>query len=279
MIENNLLQILVTFQKCGTLSKAAEELQISQPALSRSMQKLEEEMHVPLFKRGKNSLALNENGQLLASEANKLLKRNAEMVEKVRLFDRTNSHLHIGYSAPGPRLAYEKSIQALYPSSKISWTLLADETQLVHDLNDGKYDFIFIQKQDIVNFYTKLCLTEKLSICVHKNDAYASNTGVTFQQLDGQTFLQNAVVGIWDTIVKTNMPNANIVRQKSRNDLMTLINNSPLPTFVTNLTDFHNHTYQNRVVIPILDKCAQISMMFVCRKKESSRFKNVILLF
>ena len=279
MIENSLLQILVTFQKCGTLSKAAEELQVSQPALSRSMQKLEEEMHVPLFKRGKNSLALNENGILLASEANKLLKRNAEMVAKVRLFDRTNSHLQIGYSAPGPRIAYEKSIQDLYPSSTTSWNLLANETQLLHDFNEGKYDFIFIQKQQVNHCYTKQCLTEKLSICVLQNDPLSSYKTVTFQQLDGLTFLQNAVVGVWNTIVEQNMPNANIVRQSSRSDLMTLINNSPLPTFVTNLTDFQTYSYQNRIVIPIVDKCAQISFIFICRKKEISRFKNVIDLF
>ena len=42
MIETHLLKQLVTFAKCGTLSAASEELFITQPALSRSMQKLEE---------------------------------------------------------------------------------------------------------------------------------------------------------------------------------------------------------------------------------------------
>ena len=46
MIEIYLLEQLVAFETYGTLSAAAEYLHISQPALSHSMQKLEELMGV-----------------------------------------------------------------------------------------------------------------------------------------------------------------------------------------------------------------------------------------
>ena len=64
MIELAQLRHLAAFHQSGTLSQAAEELHISQPALSRSMQKLEEELQVPLFERQKNKLRLNANGQM-----------------------------------------------------------------------------------------------------------------------------------------------------------------------------------------------------------------------
>ena len=47
------LHQLLTVSERGTLSAAAEELHISRPALTRSMQKLEEEFGVPLFDRSK----------------------------------------------------------------------------------------------------------------------------------------------------------------------------------------------------------------------------------
>ena len=54
MFELHQLEQLITVAECGTLSAAAEELHLSQPALSRSMQKLEAELQVPLFTRHKN---------------------------------------------------------------------------------------------------------------------------------------------------------------------------------------------------------------------------------
>ena len=56
MIEIYLLEQLEAFARCGTLSAAAEELHLSQPALTRSMKKLEELIGVPIFERGKNKL-------------------------------------------------------------------------------------------------------------------------------------------------------------------------------------------------------------------------------
>ena len=49
MIELYQLEQLTAFAKHGTLSKAADELHMSQPTLTRSMQKLESEFGVSLF--------------------------------------------------------------------------------------------------------------------------------------------------------------------------------------------------------------------------------------
>ena len=58
MIDINLLYELTVFEKCGTLSKAAEELSISQPALSRSMNRLEEESETTVMFKSLTSLEI-----------------------------------------------------------------------------------------------------------------------------------------------------------------------------------------------------------------------------
>ena len=63
MIEIYELRQFAAFAGCGTLSEAANILHLSQPALSRNMKKLEEELGVALFTRRKNRLELNENGK------------------------------------------------------------------------------------------------------------------------------------------------------------------------------------------------------------------------
>ena len=54
MIEFNQLKHLVAIAKNKTISKAAEELLISQPGLTKSMQRLEEDLGLSLFNRKKN---------------------------------------------------------------------------------------------------------------------------------------------------------------------------------------------------------------------------------
>lgn len=57
----------------ANFTRAAEDLAISQPALSRSIQKLEEELGQPVFERKTRSVSLTEAGLLLQSRAQQVL--------------------------------------------------------------------------------------------------------------------------------------------------------------------------------------------------------------
>ncbi|MCC8127940.1 MAG: LysR family transcriptional regulator [Clostridiales bacterium] len=83
------LQQLAAFARYGTLSKAAEELHISQPTLTRTMHHLEEEFGVSLFVHRKNRLSLNETGMKAVEYANTLLSGAEDAVTQVRRFDQS----------------------------------------------------------------------------------------------------------------------------------------------------------------------------------------------
>lgn len=51
MIDNYLLEELVSFKKYKTLAATAKHLMITQPTVTRGMQKLEEELGVEIFDR------------------------------------------------------------------------------------------------------------------------------------------------------------------------------------------------------------------------------------
>ena len=63
MFELYELRQLITFAETGTLSEAAKILHLSQPALSRNMKKLEEDLGLTLFERTKNKLSLKKMGK------------------------------------------------------------------------------------------------------------------------------------------------------------------------------------------------------------------------
>lgn len=90
MIELYELRQFVAFAETGTLSEAAEFLHLSQPALSRTMKNLEDDFGVSLFKRSRNKLSLNANGEYVLELARKLLSDADSLSSKAREFDRKN---------------------------------------------------------------------------------------------------------------------------------------------------------------------------------------------
>ncbi len=83
-------------------TKDAAQLRVAQPALSRQVQDLEDEIGVDLMKRGSRDVTLTAEGKLFLDEVRELLKRADESVEKVRALARGEyGELHVGY-APSP---------------------------------------------------------------------------------------------------------------------------------------------------------------------------------
>ncbi len=74
MLELNQLMQLLKIAECKTISSAAQQLHLSQPALSRSMQKLEDVLQVTLFDRQKNKISLNKNGELAVEQCSCAIK-------------------------------------------------------------------------------------------------------------------------------------------------------------------------------------------------------------
>src|SRR5476651_717319 len=83
-----------------SFTKASAQLRVAQPALSRQVQDLEEEIGVDLSKRSPRGVALTAEGKLLLELARDLLQRADEAVEQVRALARGYSgELNVGYAA------------------------------------------------------------------------------------------------------------------------------------------------------------------------------------
>ncbi len=82
--------------KKGSLTRAAEDLYVSQPALSKTIKSLENELGFPLFLRNGKNLELNENGKLylerierglscIDDAKNEVMEKNGSPVEEVSI--------------------------------------------------------------------------------------------------------------------------------------------------------------------------------------------------
>ncbi len=74
MVNLDLYRVFYTVAKCGSLTRAAEELYISQPAVSQSIKQLENQLGVSLFNRTHRGMELSaQGGKLIFSEVEQAL--------------------------------------------------------------------------------------------------------------------------------------------------------------------------------------------------------------
>src|SRR2546425_12174511 len=98
-------------------TKAAAQLRVAQPALSRQVQDLEDEIGVDLMKRSPRGVTLTAEGKLFLDEVRELLRRADESGGKGRALGRGGyGGLHVGFAAaptggdfPPARAAFPKS--------------------------------------------------------------------------------------------------------------------------------------------------------------------------
>lgn len=144
-MENNLslYHIFLSVANHGNITKAAEELFISQPAISKAIQKLEENLGVPLFIRSTRGVKLTYEGTLLYEEVSKAfhsIRIGEEQIKQSK--DLGIGHLTIGVSTTLCKyvlLPYLKKYIENYPHVRVSIACQSTHETLKL-LDSGKID-------------------------------------------------------------------------------------------------------------------------------------------
>ena len=276
MIETYLLENLTTFARLGTLSAAAEALHVSQPALTRSMQKLEDLLEVPLFDRQKNRIILNEYGRLTADHAQRILDEEDEMVRLVRSLYRSHRTIALGSCAPMPTYQIQSLLTQLYSDMTISSEIQDDETLLKGLLNDTYQLAIFHEEPTQDELYYQACGEEHLHVSLPAHHPLAGQESLTLADLDGISILQQSTVGFWYKICHSKMPNAHFLMQPEFDTFMEIVQSSSLPTFSTDLSLQRNPERKDlRVNIPLTDPEVNVTFYLACKKKDRGRFRRL----
>jgi len=119
------LKYFVAVAEEENVTRAALKLHVSQPALSRQVRDLEEELGFSLLERGANSMRLTEGGRAFLVEARAILQRADAAVKAARAIANGNmGELHIGYA---PSLTARilppalRMFQAEKPDVRVIW--------------------------------------------------------------------------------------------------------------------------------------------------------------
>lgn len=215
MIDSYLLKYFVALEKFKTLSDTAKNLNLSQSALSRSMQKLENLVGVQLFSRKKNSIALNDNGKFFANHATEILSQIESSVEKVREFDRKSRTISVGSCAPVPLNKIIFLLTNFFPESQINFEMGNDD-YLLQGLEENFFNLIILHKKPNDTFFSVEFEREKLFLAVPLNHKFADKDGIYLEELNDENILLYSKIGFWYDLCKEKAPNAKFLLQNDR---------------------------------------------------------------
>lgn len=186
-INLELYRIFYTVAKNKHMTKASEELHISQPAISQSIKKLEDELGGTLFLRSNKGMELTSEGKMFFEYVKGALEliNNAEN-EFTSFKDLSKGEIKIGVSTTLTKLILLEPLKKFhldYPNINISIT--NDLTSnLVNDLKLGKLDFIVFNESNIKESNLELLKLKELKQGFMYNPAFYSDDITSFKDLN-----------------------------------------------------------------------------------------------
>lgn len=189
------ISYILAIAKTGNMTRAAERLHISQPALSQSYRSLEKELGLTLFRKSGRGVELTSDGLFFCEKGAELLNLAAEFENMLK--QRKLHHLHtmnyftdvvdncdetlLQYQSFFPDVCFERS----YGSTR----------DAVDFLRRGSIDFaLTLRLIDEPDLHSECLIDEPVVILVSKSSHLAALPSVNISQLDGEilTIYQNA---------------------------------------------------------------------------------------
>ena len=185
-----IMEYFLAITREGNISAAAEALHVSQPALSRQIKDLEEELGVTLFERGSRKIRLTEEGMILRRRAEEMVRLMQITEGEIRQsHNAISGEIHIG---AGESLSFHHlseiagKIHKSYPDIRFYITS-GDTADLIEQLNTGLIDIALIFTDYDHSLYQGIRLPneDKLGLLMRKDDPLACKSEITVSDLSG----------------------------------------------------------------------------------------------
>ncbi|WP_160141586.1 LysR family transcriptional regulator [Salicibibacter halophilus] len=145
-MEMSQLQNFIVTAEEGSMTKAADILLLSQPALSRSISSLESELGVPLFDRKNRKMVLNRHGKAFLTDAKALMQRwEHSKLQMKEMIHPTLGNISTAF-VHSLGIAYVPEILKAFQLENPGYTLTLQEAKagsIIKDLLTNEVDFGF----------------------------------------------------------------------------------------------------------------------------------------
>ncbi|WP_194349982.1 LysR substrate-binding domain-containing protein [Pontibacter beigongshangensis] len=148
MIFDFRLKVFYTVARKLSFTKAANELFITQPAVTKHINELEQQLGVGLFKRQGNSISITPAGQILLEHAQKIFQIYATLEnDLVQLTNTSGGNIHIGASTTLAQYVLPRILarfKSAHPAIHFTFTT-GNSEQIEHQLIHEEIDIAIVE--------------------------------------------------------------------------------------------------------------------------------------
>lgn len=162
-ISLDLYKTFIIVAKNKSMTKASEEMMISQPAISKSIKTLEGQLGVSLFNRSNKGLELTEEGKMIYNKVNMAMNLITNVETNLESYKKLEEgEVRIGISSVLSKCLLIETIKHFrsnYPKVKIT-IINGIAENLIEQLNLGKLDFVIYNDNETSKYNANI---EKLT--------------------------------------------------------------------------------------------------------------------
>lgn len=204
-MEIRILRYFLEIAREENMTRAAETLHISQPTLSKQMKELEKELGKKLFKRGRTSMKLTDEGMLLRKRAEDMIAMVDKTLSEFQSLDEINGgDVYIG-CAESYQIRYLaqtiKEFKQKYPLMRYHLSS-GDTEQVAEKLDKGLLDFaVIVEPPNLSKYnYIEIPATDKWGVVMRKDSPLSQKQKICVEDLYGLPLLCS------DQAIKVDIP-------------------------------------------------------------------------
>ena len=273
------LEYFKIIAESGSLTKAAQQLHITQPAMSAMLKKLEEELGVELFDRSPNRIYLNKTGEIALIHVNTILRNVEQLKADVLSAARQSQTLSIAFCDPGVRWFSVPRFSVAYPEIQVKDDLYEGE-DTVKLLSERVYDLMVTpQKIKDSRIQSQPFLPDQVYLSVPDSSNLAGRENISLREIPAQALLYPQIGGYFlsqmeKVITKDHLP-LTLVKNNYNVTQHLIRTTNFLATISTLSMDLRNDGTHRRL-IPMIDP--ELNALYYIYHLKTNREKVKVFL-
>ncbi|MBA2941115.1 LysR family transcriptional regulator [Paenibacillus sp. CGMCC 1.16610] len=187
------LEYFLKVARIEHLTKAAEALSVTQPALSHSISKLEAELGVPLFERKGRNLQINRYGTMFAKRVEKILQEVERGKQEIEECSNPESGIiYLSYlNILGVGLIPQLIREYQKANPKITFELTqGDKGAILEQVEKGFSDVMITSERPVSDTYEWVpILSLPLYLVVSYDHRFAGRESISLKEITGEPFV------------------------------------------------------------------------------------------